>query len=156
MAGLTLGSLNCFQPRTPGLGIQHVNHQANACLDLSISFLYMSKRCSISVIYSQSNSSIFCTTIFRSPSYMKCHSSFRTIKQNKSEVVSQLFSASCFYDFFPFPYGHQCPCNQMSNYFENQDNCVFFQFFDLIFPHQVDGDKLCTFLFQKQNDAVFQ
>ena len=96
MAGLTLESINCFQPRTPGLGIQHVNHQANACLDLSISFLYMSKRCSISVIYSQSNSSIFCTTIFRSPSYMKCHSSFRTIKQNKSELVSQLFSASCF------------------------------------------------------------
>ena len=92
MAGLTLEPTSCFQPRTPELGIQHLNHQATACLDLPISFLYMSKHCSISVIYSQNNRSIFCTIHFSFTQLydMKCHSSFQTIKQNKSQLFSVL------------------------------------------------------------------
>ena len=62
MVGLTLEPPNCFQPRTPGLRIQHLNHQTTARLDLPISFLYMSKHCSISVIYTQNPT--FCTIHF--------------------------------------------------------------------------------------------
>ena len=72
---LTLEPPSGFEPGTPGLEIQHLNHQAIARLDLPIFFLYMSKHCSISVMYSYSNRFIFCTT--------KCHSCFRTIEQNK-------------------------------------------------------------------------
>ena len=82
------GATQLFHLRTSGLGIQHLNHQATARLDLPISFLFISKHCSISLIYSQSNRSIFCLIIFHSPSFMKCHSSFRTIKQNKSQSIS--------------------------------------------------------------------
>ena len=63
-AELTLEPPNGFETRTPGLGIKHLNHQANALLDLPISFLYMSKHCSIFVIYNQSNRFIFCTIHF--------------------------------------------------------------------------------------------
>ena len=58
-AELTLEPLNGFESMTPGLGIHHLNHQAIVHLDLPISFLYMTKHCSISVIYSQSNRFIF-------------------------------------------------------------------------------------------------
>ena len=64
MAVLTLEPPNSFDPKTPGLGIQHLNHQTTVHLDLPISFLYMSKHCSISVMYSQTNRFIFCTIHF--------------------------------------------------------------------------------------------
>ena len=88
MAVLTLEPPNSFEPKTPGLGIQHLNHQTTVRLDLPISFLYMRKHCSISVIHSQSNRFIFWKSIFHSPSYMKCYYSFQTIKQNKIQLVS--------------------------------------------------------------------
>ena len=65
-------------------------------LDLPISFLYMSKHCSISVIYSWSNKFIFCAihysvqSIFHSPSYMNL-SSFNQAKQKPSISKSQLW-----------------------------------------------------------------
>ena len=52
MAVLTLEPLNGFEPKTPGLGIQHLNRWATTHLDLPISFLYMSNYCSILVIHS--------------------------------------------------------------------------------------------------------
>ena len=87
MALLTLKPPNGFELKIIGLGIQHLNHQAAARLDLSISFLYMSKHCSISVIHRAADS-FSAQSIFHSPSYMKCYYSFQTIKQNKIQLVS--------------------------------------------------------------------
>ena len=87
-AELTLEPPSGFEPRTPGLGIQQLNHKATACLDLPIYFLYMTKNISISVTYSWATDSFSSQSIFHSLSYTKCYSSFRTIKQSKSLVVN--------------------------------------------------------------------
>ena len=47
-------------------------------------FLYMSKHYSISVIQVRATDPFSAQSIFHSPSYTKCYSSFRTIKQSKS------------------------------------------------------------------------
>ena len=88
MAGSTLEQPNCFQPRTPGLVVQHLSRQATACLDLLISFLCMSKH-NFSNIQLEQQINFRHNPFFIHPaSHMKCHSSFRTIKQNKSQLVS--------------------------------------------------------------------
>ena len=74
-AELTMELPSCFELGTSGLEIQHLSHQVIACLDLPIFFLYMTKQCTTSVMYSYSNRFIFCTIHF---SFIQL-----TIKQNK-------------------------------------------------------------------------
>ena len=58
-------------------------------LDRLVSFLYMSKHCSISVILYivRATNSFSAESIFYSPSYAKCDSSYHSIKQNKSLLL---------------------------------------------------------------------
>ena len=56
---MTLAQLSSFEPRTPELRIQDLNHLATARLDLPISFLYLSKPRLISVINGQQQSNLF-------------------------------------------------------------------------------------------------
>ena len=82
-----LGATKRFWTRGSGLGIQQLNHSAIARLEFPVSFLYISKHCSISVIYSQSNRFIFAQSIFHSRNYTKYHSPFQIIKPNKSLLL---------------------------------------------------------------------
>ena len=56
-------------------------------LVLPMSFVYISKHCSISVIHRATDASS-AQSIFHSPRYTNLHSSFQTIKQNKSLLLA--------------------------------------------------------------------
>ena len=72
-----LGTISGFEPGTPGLGIQHLIPPGYVWTN-TVQFQWDTVR---------ATDSFSAQSIFHSTSYTKCHSSFRTIKQNRSLLL---------------------------------------------------------------------